>query len=456
MRLMAATLALAMSGPAVAVESVVLRHRGAPETKVDLVILGDGYTEAEQDLLERDARRLVDDLFEPSWPTVPPGDEWLFRDYRELFNVTLYRLISRDSGVDYPGRGVYKDTALDSSIGCFYGTPESGAEDGVCIDHGRVVQVAKDLAPHADVLVVLLNAPNNWKGMGSDNIAALGSGGNTWVLQHELGHALGKLGDEYWLQRECAVHPCSGRPDCPYPNMTAHPTRDRLKWRAWVEPETPLPTPDLPSGVYDGGPIGAYEGGLNCPSGIYRPTYTGCAMHGLGYDFCPICREAMVLAFWRHASLVESRSPAEAAPTLGACSGATFTVTTPQLTGTTLEVSWSLDGAAAGSGPSLAIPPGRLVPGRHVVEAIVRDPTDGVRNDPEGLTRRVERWDVTVCPCRPDGSVEDCSAPPSGASARRETFGCASSGASGAGALACLLLLAVAPLRARRARTPRT
>src|SRR4030095_6299355 len=40
-----------------------LHESGDPATKLDLLILGDGYTNAERGKFERDARRLVDVLF---------------------------------------------------------------------------------------------------------------------------------------------------------------------------------------------------------------------------------------------------------------------------------------------------------------------------------------------------------------------------------------------------------
>src|ERR1019366_8288318 len=54
-----------------------LQKMGDPATKVDLLVLGDGYTAAERPKFEKDARRFVEALFS----TLP------FREHRKDFNV---------------------------------------------------------------------------------------------------------------------------------------------------------------------------------------------------------------------------------------------------------------------------------------------------------------------------------------------------------------------------------
>ena len=56
---------------------ITIERNGDPSTKVDFLILGDGYTAAERGKFERDARRMVDILF----ATSP------FKERRRDFNV---------------------------------------------------------------------------------------------------------------------------------------------------------------------------------------------------------------------------------------------------------------------------------------------------------------------------------------------------------------------------------
>ena len=52
------------SAPPAPAKPIAIRNNGAPADKVDLLILGDGYTAAEAGKFEADARRLSDALFE--------------------------------------------------------------------------------------------------------------------------------------------------------------------------------------------------------------------------------------------------------------------------------------------------------------------------------------------------------------------------------------------------------
>ena len=66
---------------------------------VDVVILGDGYRDDQIHKLRDDARRFVDLFFD----TEP------FAGRRSDFNVRLIETVSRESGIDNPRDGVFRD-----------------------------------------------------------------------------------------------------------------------------------------------------------------------------------------------------------------------------------------------------------------------------------------------------------------------------------------------------------
>lgn len=82
-----------------------IRYNGSPTNRVDLAILGDGYTAEEMGKYAADVERFIADVFkqEP------------FKEYEKYFNVYRVDVISRESGADHPSRGIYKDTALDAT-----------------------------------------------------------------------------------------------------------------------------------------------------------------------------------------------------------------------------------------------------------------------------------------------------------------------------------------------------
>ena len=68
---------------------------GEPAEKVDLLLMGDGYTAAEMEKWHRDAKRLTETLF-----SVSP-----FRERRNSFNVWAIDIAADESGVSRPSWG---------------------------------------------------------------------------------------------------------------------------------------------------------------------------------------------------------------------------------------------------------------------------------------------------------------------------------------------------------------
>ena len=99
---------------------VELQKMGDPATKVDLLVLGDGYTPAERKKFEKDARRFMEMLF----ATSP------FREHRKDFNVWGLCPAAEESGVSRPSTGIYRR----SPVGASYDTFGIGA---LCADHGE-------------------------------------------------------------------------------------------------------------------------------------------------------------------------------------------------------------------------------------------------------------------------------------------------------------------------------
>ena len=90
------------------------------------------------------------------------------------------------------------------------------------------------------------------------------------TFQHEFGHAVFSLKDEYG-----GKGPYTGNEPAEI-NVTTVTQRNLLKWRNFVEDATPIPTPES---FYKNNPdkVGCYEGGATYDTGIYRPQFV-CAM----------------------------------------------------------------------------------------------------------------------------------------------------------------------------------
>jgi hypothetical protein len=88
---------------------VAIENNGDPAHKVDLLLLGDGFTGDEQDAFLEKARALTEELF----ATVP------FRGRRSDFNVWALAPPAAVSGVSRPSTGVYRDSPAGASYDAF-------------------------------------------------------------------------------------------------------------------------------------------------------------------------------------------------------------------------------------------------------------------------------------------------------------------------------------------------
>jgi hypothetical protein len=296
-----------------------LHDSGDPATKLDLLILGDGYTAAERGKFERDARRLVAVLL----ATSP------FRERRRDINVWGLSPPSVQSGISRPSQRLFRRTPLGTTYDAF------DSERYVLTFDNRAF---RDLAANApyDVVEILVNSATYGGGgiFGLYSTVAADSVWAPYIFVHEFGHHLAALADEYYTS-DVAYLPAQDRIEPWEPNVTALLDPATLKWKDLVEPATPLPTPwpkeeferysrqiqqrrreiraaNRPESEMDAlfqeervfetallrrhphaGKVGAFEGANYEARGFYRPE-SDCVMFTRDTnDFCAVCRRAI-------------------------------------------------------------------------------------------------------------------------------------------------------------------
>ncbi|MCC5576387.1 hypothetical protein IMZ11_12165 [Microtetraspora sp. AC03309] len=264
---------------------------GPSDKRIDLVYLGDGFTESEMATYTAQVAN--------SWNILAQREP--FKSYRKLFNVWQVNVISNESGSDNdPEPGVQKDTALNSEYYC------EGLARLVCVDVDAAYAYA-GLAPAFDQIAVVVNS-STYGGAGyTDEELVTFSGGHyagPEILPHELGHSLGDLADEYpyW------AYPDDGSTytgDEPVERNTsilnaAQQTAQQAKWWYWLGAESP-----------DGGTIDTYEGAAYYNLGIYRPSDNS-LMRSLLKPFNLVGREEMTRKFYETTGLVDASTPSTA------------------------------------------------------------------------------------------------------------------------------------------------
>jgi IgA Peptidase M64 len=348
-----------------------IRYNGDSARRVDLVIMGDGYTASDlgTNRFANDVEAFVQSMFQQE----------PFLEYRAYFNVHRVDVTSNESGVDHPERGVFRDTALDSFYNC------GGIQRLICVDMSQVNGVLSRtaLAPNARELILVIVNDTEYGGSGGAVAVASIHPSAVEIILHELGHSFGLLADEYG-----GPPPPSCNPSAANPNVTGETTRALIKWNVWINPSTPVPTAGPTTGV-----PGLYQGAAYCDTQLYRPTYNS-KMRSLGVPFEQINAEQFVKRIYNWASPIDSYSPTSESVSLSAPQ--TFSVTSPVPRTHALDVQWRLDGSLLGSGSQITLAPGAVAPGSHTLSAVARDTTAFVRNDPGALLQATQSWTVTV------------------------------------------------------------
>ena len=268
------------------VEDVMVN--GTPESKVDIVILPEGYTADEMNLFLQDCQNLAN-VFTQAEP---------FASHINDFNFRAVLAPSEESGIDIPAYHIWVRTILNAHFYTFY-------IDRYCTT--RNYFSVKDVAANApyDQIYILVNS-GQYGGGGFYNFYSMSTAGNmsaSDVIVHEFGHAFGGLADEYEE---------AGNPLALLYNLNVEPWEPNLttlvdfesKWADLVAPGTPIPTPN--NNQYNN-TVGAFEGGGYLSHGMYRPQ-RNCMMRNYA-PFCAVCNrtlEAMIEAHSDHLVSVSS------------------------------------------------------------------------------------------------------------------------------------------------------
>ena len=299
---------------------LALREQGPSATQVDLLIVADGYTQAQRDKFMADAQRLSGVLL----ATEP------FRRHAARFNVRGLFLASPEAGISNPRKGVWRDSAFGTAFNAF------DSDRYVLTFQDRTLRDAVAQAPY-DALILLANE-RKYGGGGIYNLWATATSDSEvapYVFVHEFGHSFAGLADEYYSS-QVAYEAFNAKGIEPWePNATALLDPAKLKWKDLVEPGVPLPTP-WNQAAYDAvdlayqkkraeaiaaqaseerqeelmrdikaqtapllakephrGKVGAFEGSMYEAKGLYRPE-VDCIMFSRNpTSFCRVCERAL-------------------------------------------------------------------------------------------------------------------------------------------------------------------
>ncbi len=212
-----------------ALETKVLSvlNNGNPAKMVDVLIVGDGFTASETGDFKKYAAELTENMF-----AVSP-----FKEFKNRFNVWAINIPSPESGTSRPSNGTFRWSRIGATYDAFR------SERYILAFDNQALREIAQYAPY-EFLIILTNSETYGGGgiFGQYTTVAAKNEWRQYLMIHEFGHHFAALADEYYTSPVAYNEAMGSKPEPWEPNVTALQNPQELKWKAFVRPETPLPT----------------------------------------------------------------------------------------------------------------------------------------------------------------------------------------------------------------------
>ena len=201
---------------------------GNPHNKIDMAILGEGYTEKEENKFKIDLKKYSAIFFnyEP------------YKSFRSSFNLYGVLKFSQESGIDEPGADIYKRTSLNTTFNSL------GSERYILTEDNKSVRDIAAAVPYETILIMINH--KRYGGGGIYNLFCTFPVDNYWseyLIHHEFGHSFSGLADEYYTSDVAYTDFYSKKIEPVEPNITALLDPANLKWKDLISEEIEIPTP---------------------------------------------------------------------------------------------------------------------------------------------------------------------------------------------------------------------
>jgi hypothetical protein len=279
---------------------IPIRVSGPSPQKVDLLIIGDGYTQAEMKKFEADARRLSQHLF-----AVSP-----FRERAADFNVWALAVPTVESGVSRPSTGVHHASPLGTRYDIF------GSERYVLTLDNRALRDIAQHAPYEFIEILVTTTPTAAAGSSASSAPRRPATTGPTTCSCTNSGTTSRASPTSTTPRRCPISRArtgwsrgsrtSPRCATPWPKAEYEESsrayqKRRAELRAANRPESAMNAlfrEDLArtNALFSKAPqrhaIGAFEGANYEASGYYRPAMQ-CIMFDRSDKFCPVCQDGI-------------------------------------------------------------------------------------------------------------------------------------------------------------------
>ncbi len=209
------------------------------------------------------------------------------------------------------------------------------------------------------------------KRYGSSVIAGNGIG----KMLHEISHTCMSLGDEY-------TGPGVGLNVQPTYSSETEYLRDKVKWRKWIDPTTPVPTPYTEEYKNK---VGVFEGNQYHLTSYYRSSAQGCIMGAGIFDnteeLCHVCEQRVAMRVYDLVNPINSISPANTTLNIKGKTMQHFSVNHITPKPNTQVVRWILNGKIIATGvDEINVDFGAI--SKYELVCSITDETPFIRPDP--------------------------------------------------------------------------
>ncbi len=356
-------------------EVATLTDKGDSARRIDVVIVTAGFPKSDAAKLRRMADRLRDSIL-----GIEP-----FRNYPEYIN--FHRVLVDDPDLARARIPITVHTANNMVT----------AEWSKSLAYGAI-------APDCDLVAVLTNVTGVRATGAAPVITIDASGDMSDTFRHEMGHAFGRLADEYVSQvDEREFFP--DEEDEHVGNVTREPDARKAKWHYWL-PAT-WQTPHFDHARPGKHTVGCFEGGYYREKGVWRPEVK-CLMNQCEGEFCLVCFEQVERQVYRLVNPIQQATPGRLDLAVWRNDSVEFSAEVLQTSGKGEAIGrfaafWTVDGRGVPAGKSkglvtsMRLDAATLDPGAHEVGLRFDFWNRRIRRD-EGWLSDTRAWRIDVGP----------------------------------------------------------
>ncbi len=407
---------------------IPIEVNGPPKNRIDLTVMADGleYENREQERWKKESDLIFKALFESE----------IFKEYAKYFNTYRAHIASKTSRLNKP----------DGPVLTFF---KSRDDDGEILTDGFA---ARDVAAYTGakdrLALVQVRPAGLLHGISGHGVATFGSPRPTaQTVLHAFGHAIAGLGDEMPSLKVYGGMEKKKKQEPPIPvaaNVSDTREPAKIPWAHWLKAKE--------EGDKRASKIDVHEGAAFRAMKAWRPVDESLCVMNDGQDYCPVCREQIVLLLYSFVRPIDGALPCDKIITLQPGESVDLWVlpmapaTHRLAVGWVIEKAWpgdksgmDADGRAGeegvlektlrcgdgapgwrkGEGPAWRIPKGdladgaprkvadgvretltindaRLGAGKFRITAVVRDNTDWVLKDSQNLLVDWRTWIVDI------------------------------------------------------------